>query len=97
MLRLGFVRLIAVVAFGIVIPYALHRLSCRVGLPIMIALAVAVGLAYGAMKADNPWSGDGLGGNLRLMAVSACVLAAYVGVSVTVARRAAKSLKPRSQ
>jgi hypothetical protein len=96
-LRLGFVRLIAVVAFGIVIPYASYRLSCSVGFPIMIALAVAVGLAYGAIKADYSWSGDGLACNLRLMAASACVLAAYVGVSITVARRAAKSLKPRSE
>ncbi len=35
----------------------------------MIAAAVALGLAYGAIKADNPWSGDGLFQNLQLMSV----------------------------
>ena len=92
MLRLGLVRLLAVATFGIAIPYALYRLSHAVRLPAMIGVAVALGLVYGAIKADNPWSGDGLAGNLRLMAVSAFVLAAYVGVSVSAARAVAKRL-----
>ena len=92
MLRLGFVRLLAVATFGIAIPYALYRLSRGVGLPALIAAAVALGLAYGAIKADNPWSGDGLAGNLRLMALSAFALALYVGASVSAARMVAKRL-----
>jgi hypothetical protein len=59
---------------------------------LMIAAAVGLGLAYGAIKADNPWSGDGLATNLQLMAVSAATLAVYVGVSVITAREIAKRL-----
>ena len=90
MLRFGFLRLLAALVFGLLVPYALYRLARAIGLPLLIAGAVAVGLAYGAVKADNPWTGDGLAGNLRLMAVSALAIAAYVGVSVTVARAAAR-------
>ncbi len=92
MLRLGAFRLLAVLAFGIAIPYGLYRLSCAIGVPLMIAGAVAIGLAYGAIKADNPWSGEGFEGNLRLMAVSAAVLAAYVGLSVATARAVVKRM-----
>ena len=41
------------------------RSRCR----LLIAGAVALGLAYGAIKADNPWAGDGLVRNLHLMGV----------------------------
>ena len=92
MLRLGFLRLLAVLTFGVAIPYGLYRLSRAIGLPFLIGAAIAVGLAYGALKADNPWSGDGLASNLRLMALSAFALAAYVGASVAAARAAAKRL-----
>ncbi len=92
MLKFGFFRLLAVLAFGIVIPYGLHRLGRAIGLPLMIAAAVALGLAYGAIKADNPWSGDGFGSNLRLMGVSALALTTYVGVSVFIARAVARRL-----
>ena len=92
MLRVGFVRLLAVLVFGIVIPFGLWRLSRAIGVSLVIVAAVALGLAYGALKADNPWSGDGLAGNLRLMAVSAIALAAYVGVSVAAARAVARRL-----
>ena len=92
MLRVGFVRLLAVLVFGIVIPFGLWRLSRAIGVSLVIVAAVALGLAYGALKADNPWSGDGLAGNLRLMAVSAIALAAYVGVSVAAATAIARRL-----
>ena len=58
----------------------------------MIAAAVALGLAYGVIKADNPWSGDGLFQNLQLMGVSAVALAAYVAASVLAARAIARRL-----
>jgi hypothetical protein len=92
MLKIGFLRVLAVLAFGIVIPYGLYRVSRAVGAPLMVAAAIALGLAYGAIKADNPWSGDGLAINLRLMGVSAAALAAYVGLSVAAARLVAKAV-----
>lgn len=92
MLRLGFLRLLAVVTFGFAIPYGLYRLSRLIGLPLLFAAAIVLGLAYGALKADNPWSGDGLASNLKLMSLSAFVLAAYVGVSVAATRAVAKRL-----
>jgi hypothetical protein len=54
MLRFGFVRLLAIALFGIALPYALNRISRVTGLPILIAFAIAAGLAYGAVKAANP-------------------------------------------
>jgi hypothetical protein len=90
MLRFGFLRFLAVLTFGIAVPYGLYRLSRAVGLPLLIGAAIALGLAYGALKADNPWSGDGLAKNLRLVGISASALAAYVGLSVAAARAVAR-------
>jgi hypothetical protein len=92
MLKFGVLRLFAILIFGVAIPFGLYRLGRVVGLPLMIAAAIALGLAYGALKADNPWSGDGLAKNLRLVAISAAALAAYVGLSVAAARAVAKHL-----
>ncbi len=92
MLKIGFLRVLAVLVLGIALPYGLYRLSRAVGAPALVAAAVALGLAYGAIKADNPWSGDGLGSNLTLMGVSAAILAVYVGLSVAAARAIAKRL-----
>jgi hypothetical protein len=92
MLKIGFLRVLAVLALGIALPYGLYRLSRAVGALAVIVAAVALGLAYGAIKADSPWSGDGLQVNLRLMVVSAAVLGVYVGLSVAAARAIAKRL-----
>ena len=92
MLRFGFVRILAILLVGIAIPFALYQVSRRIALPVLIAVAVGLGLAYGAIKADGPWSGDGLFQNLQLMSVSAAALAAYVWLSVVVARQIAKRL-----
>ena len=92
MLRPGILGFFSLMAFFVVVPFGLFRSSRAVPLPLMIAGAVALGLAYGAVKADNPWAGDGLSANLRLMAVSAAALAAYVALSVLVARAIAKRL-----
>ncbi len=92
MLRFGLLRLLAVLIFGLLVPYALYGLSRAIGLPLLIAAAVAVGLAYGAVKADQAWTGDGLSANLQLMTISAAVLAAYVGISVGAARAIARAL-----
>lgn len=93
MLRLGLIRvLLAVLIFGMALPYALFRLSRAIGAALTVAAAIALGLAYGAIKADGPWSGDGLSTNLRIMAVSAVVLGVYAVVSVAAARAIAKRL-----
>ena len=86
MLRFGLVRLVAAVVIGIAVPFGLYKLSRRVGLRLLLAFALTVGLAYGAVKADNLWNGDGLLGNLLLMATSAIAAAAYVGLSVGAAK-----------
>ncbi len=91
MLKIGLVRLLAVALFGVVIPFGAYRLSRRIGTPLLLVLAVAVGLGYGALKADNPWNGDGLPGNLLLMATSAVVLLVYVGLAVGAAALVAKA------
>jgi len=93
MLRFGLVRLVAaVLVFGILVPYGLLRVSRLINLPTMILCAAALGVAYGAIKADHPWSGRGLSDNLWLMGVSAAVLALYVTASVIGARIIARAL-----
>lgn len=81
MFRFGLFRFFAVLLFGIAVPFAIHRLSRLVGLWPILAVAFAAGLAYGALKADNAWSGAGLADNLLLMAACALVLLAYVVLS----------------
>ncbi len=92
MLKLGVLRLLAVLTFGIAVPYVLNRLSRSIGRPLLLGAAIVLGLAYGALKADNPWSGDGLASNLRLMALSAAALAGYAGVSIAAARAIARQM-----
>ena len=92
MLRFGFLRFLAVLIVFVAAPYGLFKLTRAIGLTVTIAGAVAIGLAYGALKADHAWAGDGLFANLWLMGVSAAALAAYVAVSVGVARAIAKRL-----
>jgi hypothetical protein len=91
MLKIGLVRLLAVALFGLVIPLGAYRLGRRIGVRLVLLLAVALGLGYGALKAENPWSGDGLVGNLTLMAASALVLLAYVGLAIGAAIVVAKA------
>ncbi len=92
MLKFGLVRLLAVAAFGFAVPFGLYKLSRRTGLTVLLVSAVALGLGYGALKADNPWNGDGLFRNLLFMAASALVVAAYVGLSVGAAKAVARLL-----
>ncbi len=92
MLKSSFRPILAVLVFGIAVPIGLHRLSRATGVAWLIAAAVALGLLYGAIKADSAWSGDGLIVNLRLMAVCAVILAAYVGISVAAVEAIARRL-----
>jgi hypothetical protein len=96
MLKFGLVQLLVLALFGLVIPFFAFRLSRRIGVRLLLLLAVAIGLGYGALKAENPWFGDGLVGNLTLMAASALALLAYVGLAVagaTIVARAASSFR----
>lgn len=81
---------------GLVIPFFVYRLSRRVGIRLLLASAGAIGVAYGALKAENPWFGVGLARNLIFMAGSALAALAYVGLAVAAAglvARAASSFR----
>ncbi len=92
MLRIGIVRLLALLAFGVVVPFVLHRLRRRIGLAPVLALGLVLGLGYGALKADDPWSGDGLASNLGLMATSGVAVVAYVAISLGAAALIARAV-----
>jgi hypothetical protein len=90
--KIGILSIAAIVLFGLIIPFAAHRLARRIGLRLLIASALAVGLGYGALKSDEPWSGQGLVENLALMLASAVVVALYIGLSVGAAGLVAKAI-----
>ena len=83
---------LAILLLGLVIPFALYRLERRIGFGRLLALSVAAGLAYGALKADHPWTGQGLPKNVSLMLLSALLLAVYMALSLGAARLAAKAI-----
>ena len=74
------------------IPISAYRLERRIGFRPVLGLAVVAGLAYGALKADNPWSGQGLSKNLSLMLLSAFALVAYAALSLGVVNLIAKAI-----
>ena len=86
MVRLGIVPLLAFLVFGLAIPFGAYSLSRRTGLPLLLAIAFAIGLGYGAMKADNPWFNSGLIANVVLMGASGVILLGYVALSVGAAK-----------
>jgi hypothetical protein len=91
MLKIGILRLLALVVFGLIAPLALYHLRRRIGLRFLLVLAFLVGLGYGALKAENPWAGKGVAGNLALMATSGVAVLAYVAISVGAAGLIAKA------
>jgi hypothetical protein len=52
--KIGVLSIAAIVLFGLIIPSALFRLGRRIGLRLLLAAALAVGLGYGALKSDQP-------------------------------------------
>jgi hypothetical protein len=80
--KIGLISIAAIMLFGLIIPSALYRLYRRIGLRLLLAAALAVGLGYGALKSEQPWAGHGIVENLALMLASALVVIAYVGLSV---------------
>jgi|SRR5579871_766949 len=91
MLRIGPVRLLLIALFGLVLPFCAFWLRRRIGLGPLLLLAVLAGLGYGAVKADNPWNGAGLQGNLLLMATATAAALVYVGAAVGAAAIVAKA------
>ena len=83
---------LAILVFGLVGPFAIYRLERRIGFEPLLTLFVAAGVAYGALKADHPWSGQGLSKNVLLMLLSALVLAAYLASSLAAAGFVAKAI-----
>ena len=84
---------LAILVFGLFVPFAVYRLERRIGFAWLLALFVASGLAYGALKADHPWTGQGISKNVLLMLLSALVLAAYMALSLAAARFVAKAIR----
>jgi hypothetical protein len=80
--KIGIVSIAAIVLFGLIIPFAAYRLARRIGLRLLLASAPALGLGYGALKSDEPWTGQGVVENLAFMLASALVVVLYIGLSV---------------
>jgi hypothetical protein len=81
MVRIGLYPALIIIVFGAVIPCFIFKLGRLIGLTPLLALGLVVGLAYGAVKSEYPWYGNGLLGNATLMAASALILVAYVWLS----------------
>jgi hypothetical protein len=94
--RIGLYSSLIILVFGVVVPFFIFKLGRLIGFTPLLALTVFTGLAYGAVKAEYSWYGDGIVGNASLMAASAFVLVAYVAASYGGASfigRAASSLR----
>jgi hypothetical protein len=79
--RIGLHPALIVVVFGVVAPFFIFKLGRFIGFLGLLALAFVLGLGYGAVKAEYPWYGNGLLGNVAFIAVSAFILTAYAAVS----------------
>jgi hypothetical protein len=95
MLKFGIVGLLESLAFGVVAPFALHRLRRRIGAPAVLGLGLLAGLGYGAIKATDAWSGHGLASNLTLMATSGLVALAYAALSLAATSFITKAVSKR--
>ena len=82
MARIGLYPALIVVTFGIVAPFFIFRLSRLIGFVPLLVLAFALGLGYGAVKAEYSWS-EGALGNALFMAASAFVFVIYAAVSTS--------------
>jgi hypothetical protein len=94
--RIGLYSTLIILVFGVVVPVFIFRLCRSIGFNAFLALTVFIGLAYGAVKAEYPWYGEGIVGNAMFMAASALILVAYVALSyggASLVGRAASSLR----
>jgi hypothetical protein len=81
MARIGLYPALIIVVFGIVAPFFIFKLGRFVGFIPLLALALLVGLGYGALKAEYPWVANGLLGNVAFMGASAFLCVIYAAVS----------------
>jgi hypothetical protein len=81
MARIGLYPALIIVVFGIVAPFFIVKLGRFVGFIPLLALALLVGLGYGALKAEYPWVANGLLGNVAFMGASAVLFVIYAAVS----------------
>jgi hypothetical protein len=84
MARIGLYPSLIIVAFGVVAPFFIFKLGRLIGFMPLLALAFLVGLGYGAVKAEYPWS-EGSLGNAMFMAASVLGWIAYVALSYSAA------------
>jgi hypothetical protein len=94
--RIGVFSTLIIVFFGFVVPFFIFKLCRWIDFRLFLGLTFLIGLLYGALKAEYPWSGNGILGNAALMAASGLVLAAYVALSyggASLVGRAASSLR----
>jgi hypothetical protein len=84
MARIGLYPSLIIVAFGVVVPFFIFKLGRLIGFTPLLALAFLVGLGYGAVKAECPWS-EGSLGNAMFMAASVLGWVAYVALSYSAA------------
>src|ERR1700735_710458 len=95
MARLGLYSSLIIVAFGVVVPFFIFKLGRLIGLAPLLALAFLMGLGYGAVKAEYPWS-EGWLGNAMFMVASVLAWIVYVALSYGAASfisRTASSLR----
>jgi hypothetical protein len=81
MARIGLYPALIIVVFGIVAPFFIFKLGRLVGFIPLLALALFLGLGYGALKAEYPWVANGLLGNVAFMGASAFLFVIYAAVS----------------
>jgi hypothetical protein len=77
MARIGLYPALIIVVFGIVAPFFIFESGRLIGFAPLLVLAFALGLGYGAVKAEYPWVANGLIGNIAFMAASAFLFVVY--------------------
>jgi hypothetical protein len=89
MARIGLYPSLIIVVFGVVVPFFIFKLGRSIGFMPLLALAVLIGLGYGSVKAEYPWS-EGALGNAMFMAASVLAWVAYVALSYSAAQAIAR-------
>ncbi len=84
MARIGLYPSLIIVVFGVVVPFFIFKLGRSIGFMPLLALAVLVGLGYGGVKVEYPWS-EGSLGNAMFMTASVLAWVAYVALSYSAA------------
>jgi hypothetical protein len=79
--RSGLYATLIIVVFGVFAPFFIFKLGRFIGFAPLLVLAFLLGLGYGAVKAEYPWYGNGLLGNIAFLAASVFFLVLYAAVS----------------